>query len=147
MRTWRRWPAWDHRRRLQFSLPPVFTFNPASTLTIKGASTASLVSYAAVMPGCVLDEGTIPVYNGKFQFTWDPKAMNQRNLTYDIANRVTGAASIGDVVHLTFFSEETAQDGTKSHSFARVILRGHAGNLDAVKGVKAPVTAAAESAT
>ena len=110
--------------KLGFSLPPVSTFNPASTLTIKGTSTATLVSFAAVMPGCVLDEGTIPVYNGRFQYVWDPKAMNQKNPTYDIANRTTGAPSIGDVVHLTFFSEETAADGTKSHSFARIVLRG-----------------------
>jgi hypothetical protein len=29
------------------------------------------------------------------------------------------------VVHLTFFSEETAPDGTIYHSFQRILLRGN----------------------
>jgi len=83
-----------------------------------------MVSYAVVMPGAVLDEGTLAVYNGQFQYAWDPKSINRKTPTYDIVNRKTGAPALGDVVHMTFLSEETAPDGNKYHSFARIILRG-----------------------
>ena len=109
---------------IQFNLPVQSSFNAVTGATITGKSTAKTVSYAAIMPGAVLDQGTLTVQNGQFQLAWDPKAMNQRTPTYDTANRVTGTADIKDVVHLTFFSEETAPDGKKYHSFARLILRG-----------------------
>jgi hypothetical protein len=35
-----------------------------------------------------------------------------------------GKTEIGDVVHLTFFSEEKTAAGVAYHSFARVMLRG-----------------------
>jgi len=109
---------------LQFNLPVTSTFNPAMDLTITGTTTAETVAYAAIMPGCVLDQGVLTVHDGHFQFTWSPKLMNQRSPTYDIANRRTGQPGIGDVVHLTFFSEEKTAAGTVYHSFARVVLRG-----------------------
>jgi hypothetical protein len=37
---------------------------------------------------------------------------------------VNGVPQIGDVVHLTFFSEEQGPNGTVYHSFCRVVLRG-----------------------
>ena len=43
---------------------------------------------------------------------------------YDVVSITTGKPQIGRVVHLTFFSEESAPDGTKFFDFARVILRG-----------------------
>lgn len=51
------------------------------------------MTYAAVMPGSVLEQGE--------------------------ANRVTGKQEIYDVVHLTFFSEEKTPGGATWHFFAR----------------------------
>jgi hypothetical protein len=110
---------------LSFDTAPDTTWNVTTGFNITGRSTASVVRYAAVMPGAVLDQGEIPVTGGKFALFWDPKLMNQRIHTYDIENRVTRAPDIKDVVHLTFFSEEVAPDGKKWHSFARFILRGN----------------------
>jgi hypothetical protein len=110
---------------LQFDIAPDTTFTAQVGMDITGRSTASTVRYAAVMPGAVLDQGELPVTNGKFSLFWDPKLINRRIPTYDIENRVTRAPDIKDVVHLTFFSEEVAPDGKKWHSFARVILRGN----------------------
>lgn len=109
---------------LAIDLPQQSDFNPTLGLNITGTTTAATVHYAAVMPGCVLDQGELSVTDGKFQYFFSPQAMNGKTETYDIANRVTGKPEIGDVVHLTFFSAERTPDGTTYHSFARVIFRG-----------------------
>ncbi len=105
-------------------LPNQSTFSAATGLTITGYSSAAKVYYSAVMPGAVLAQGEIPVQQGVFTFTFNPATLNASTPTYDIANKVSGRAEIGDVVHLTFFSGERTGDGAVFHSFARVILRG-----------------------
>ncbi|MGE5187578.1 MAG: hypothetical protein ACM3JE_00970, partial [Betaproteobacteria bacterium] len=99
------------------------TFSPTTGITITGNSTASRVYYAAIIPGAVLEEGYVPVNNGKFQYMFNPQQMAEKIKTYDIINLVNGKAEIGRVVHLTFFSEEHGPD-SDFHSFARVVLRG-----------------------
>jgi hypothetical protein len=99
------------------------TFSPTTGITITGNSTAYRVYYAAIIPGAVLEEGSVPVNNGTFQYTFDPKQMAEKIKSYDIINLVNGKAEIGRVVHLTLFSEEHGVDGD-FHSFARVVLRG-----------------------
>ena len=54
----------------EFHLPVTSTFNPAMDLTIAGATTADTVAYAAMKPGCLLEQGVLPVRGGRFQFTW-----------------------------------------------------------------------------
>jgi hypothetical protein len=108
---------------LNLNLPAVKTFSPTSGLTITGNTTATQVYYAAIIPGAVLEEGTIQAQNGAFTYTFDPQRMADKIKTYDIVNQVSGRAEIGRVVHLTFFSQEQGPDGVY-HSFARVVLRG-----------------------
>jgi hypothetical protein len=109
---------------MTLNLPLESSFNPSIGLNITGQSTAESVMYAAIIPGAVIDQGTVPVVNGRFAFFWDPKLANQRSQTYDIVNRANQAPAIGDVVHLTFFSKEKGPDGRSYHSFHRVVLRG-----------------------
>ncbi|MCL4402907.1 MAG: hypothetical protein M1436_09635, partial [Acidobacteria bacterium] len=112
--------------QLKLDLPPNSTFDPQLGLTIGGTSTSRSVYYAAVIPGAVVAQGSLNVRSdGKFELFFSPKAINENTATYDIANRTTGKPEIGDVVHLTFFSEERALDGKIWHSFARLILRGN----------------------
>lgn len=108
---------------MTLKLPAIQTFSPITGLAITGNSTASRVYYAAIIPGAVLEEGSVPVVNGTFQYTFDPQHMADKIKTYDIVNLVNGKAEIGRVVHLTFFSEEQGPNGD-FHSFARVVLRG-----------------------
>jgi hypothetical protein len=110
---------------LRFDLPVESMFDPKIGTTITGHSTASTVAYAALIPGTVLDQGTLAVTGGTFRLTWDPQEMNRRSATYDTVNQATGKPALYDVVHLTFFSEETAPDGTTYHSFQRILLRGN----------------------
>jgi hypothetical protein len=113
-----------HPAGIAFDLPTESMMDPKFGTTLVGHTTASTVAYAAIIPGCVLDQGTLEVTNGTFRYTWDPAAMGRRSQTYDTVNRATGAAALYDVVHLTFFTEETAADGSKYHAFQRILLRG-----------------------
>ena len=110
---------------LALDLPVESTFDAARTLRITGSSTASSVYYAAVIPGAVIDQGTVPVSGGKFEFVFDPQRVHEKTPSYDVEQRNTGRPELGDIVHLTFFSEEKHPSGTKYHSFARVIMRGN----------------------
>ena len=110
---------------LRFDLPAESTFDPKLGTTITWHSSGSTVAFASLIPGAVLDQGTLAVTDGTFRLTWNPHEMNRRSQTYDIVDRATGRAALYDVVHLTFFSEETAPDGTRYHAFQRVLLRGN----------------------
>jgi len=99
------------------------TFSPTSGLEIHGNSSASQVYFAAITPGAVLDQGIIPVSEGKFIYKFDPNKMADKIKTYDIINLENGKPEIGRIVHLTFFSEEKGTNGPY-HSFVRVIFRG-----------------------
>lgn len=110
---------------MELDLPADSSFNPQLGLAISGRSTAELVHYAAIMPGAVLDQGSLAVNKGRFTYPWSPQRIHEAVPTYDIRHRVTGVPDIRDVVHITFFSEETGPDGRKWHSFWRVIMRGN----------------------
>ncbi len=112
-------------RNLLLDLPNQTTFPSALGITIAGSSTARSVRYAAVIPGAVVEQGSLQVHDGRFEYFFDPGKFNSITPTYDNVNLVTGRPEIGDVVHLTFFSGETMPDGRTYHSFARVIIRGN----------------------
>jgi hypothetical protein len=108
---------------MTLNLPTIQTFSPTTGLTVNGTTTGSRVYYATIIPGAVLEEGTLQIINGTFSYSFDPQRMADKIKTYDIVNLVSGKAEIGRVVHLTFYSEEQGANGTY-HSFARVVLRG-----------------------
>ncbi len=99
-------------------------FSAETGVTIAGTSSANHVRYALLTPGAVIDQGEVTVRGGRFEFRFDPAAVHARVPIYDITNASTGRPQIGRVVHLTFFAEERAPDGTAFWDFARVILRG-----------------------
>lgn len=108
---------------MTLQMPRASTFSVTTGLIIRGNSSASKVYVAAIIPGAILDEVSVDVNNGTFQYNFDPQAMANKIKTYDIVNMVNGKAEIGRVVHLTFFSTENGVNGTY-HSFLRVVLRG-----------------------
>jgi len=110
---------------IKLDLPAEYSFNPAKELVITGNSTAQKIHFAAVTPGAVLDQGSVPVTNGKFEYRFNPAEMNRKVPAYDIVNLRTGQPEIKDVVHITFFSEEVTPGGSTYHSFIRLILRGN----------------------
>jgi len=113
---------------LAFNLPPISKFDPAKGTKFTGTSTAQTINYAAVIPGAVLAQGTLPVTNGKFEYTFDPDAINRTTPTYDTTNKNSGKPELGDVVHFTFFAKETPPNGAPYHAFVRLIIRGNTVN-------------------
>ncbi len=109
---------------LQIDLPAQSTFSAVNGLAIMGISTAASVRYAVLMPGAAIAAGTLPVTGGVFSYQVDPAAIHAHTPLYDIVNAVSGQPQVGRVLHMTFFSAETAPDGTILHDFARVVLRG-----------------------
>jgi hypothetical protein len=109
---------------LKLDSPEEALMDPVTGIIIKGRSTAKQVHYAAVMPGAVLDEGYAEVKNGVFEYHINPTAYALKTQTYDNENRATRKSEVFDVIHLTFFSQETGAAGS-AHSFARIIVRGN----------------------
>lgn len=107
---------------LKLNMPEQSNFSPTAGLKITGTSSAKVVNYAAVIPGAIIAGGEISVKNGKFEFFFNPAEINKTAPTYEIINMVNGKPEIRDVVHLTFFAQETTP--TTFHSYVRVILRG-----------------------
>ncbi len=108
---------------LQLDIPEESAMDPVAGIRITGKSTASRVYAAAVIPGAVIDQQWLEVSGGKFAYALNPKAIESWTQTYDTAHRVTGVPTIGDVIHLTFFSKEEGPLGAW-HSYRRVIVRG-----------------------
>jgi hypothetical protein len=109
---------------LAFDLPPLSKFDAAKGIRLTGSSTAATVTYAAVIPGAVIGQGTLPVTNGKFEYAFDPNAIHRTTPTYDTVNVTSKLPELGDVVHFTFFSQERTADGKTCCSFVRLIMRG-----------------------
>lgn len=109
---------------LAFNLLPTSKFDPAKGTDFNGTSTATEVHYAIVIPGAVVAQGKLPVTGGKFTYKFDPVALASKLPTYDAVNITTTKPELGDVVHLTFFSQEKGADGKTCWSFVRLIVRG-----------------------
>lgn len=110
---------------LVLNLPNESTFPVESGAVFEGTSTARSISYAAIIPGAVIDQGEIPVENGKFRYVFRPQEISRKFPTYDTLNQAAFWLEVKDVVHLTFFSKEEPPGGTPYHSFVRVIIRGN----------------------
>jgi hypothetical protein len=111
-----------------FNLPTISKFDAEKGTKFQGNSTAKEIRFAAIIPGAVLMQGTLPVTDGKFEFKFDPAELNKLAQTYDVRNTNSGKAELGDVVHLTFFSEEKTSADVSYHSFVRLIIRGNTVN-------------------
>ncbi len=110
---------------LKLALKNQQSFKAEEGLAIEGFSNAERVYFAAVTPGCVVDQGELPVEGGRFVYRFDPAAIRERVPIYDIENLRNGKKELGRIIHLTFFAQQKAADGTPYHAFARVIFRGN----------------------
>ncbi len=99
-------------------------FDIEEGLIIEGVSSAKKVYYASITPGALVEQGEIPVENGRFKYHFSPEAANNNVPIYDIKNVVTGRKETGRIIHLTFFAQEEDGNGGIWHSYARVIIRG-----------------------
>jgi len=92
--------------------------------TIEGGSSCERIYYAALMPGAVLAQGEIPVVDGKWQYAFDPVAMNKAAPIYDLSNPYSGKQDESRLVHLSFFGLKKDAEGRTQGYVDRVIIRG-----------------------
>ena len=116
------------------------TFSASTGVVIAGTTSAATVHYTLITPGAVIEQGTLPVARGRFQYPFDPAAVHAKVPLYDITSMTTGKPQIGRVIHLTFFSEEKSAGGA-FFDVRRVILRG----TTAIAARTAPAAVAASS--
>ena len=102
-------------------------------LTVTGTRTAGTVD--SIHYAAVIAEGDVSVRNCKFEYKFDPVAINKIIPTYDITNLVNGKAEVKDVVYLTFFSHERTPQGVYYYSFARLIFRGDDDDICLLAGI------------
>ncbi|MDO8835515.1 MAG: M4 family metallopeptidase, partial [Vicinamibacterales bacterium] len=100
------------------------TFSATAGATISGRTGGSRVYFTLLTPGAVIDQGELAVTGGTFEYRFDPVAVHAKAPIYDIVSITTGKPLIGRVIHLTFFADEPAPDGSRFFDVARVILRG-----------------------
>jgi len=110
---------------LKLNLKNQQNFSVAEGLLIEGTTTSDIVYYTCITPGAVIEQGTLPVTNGRFFYRLDPAFINKRIPIYDIENHRNNHKDIGRVIHFTLFTAEKLEDGTMYHSYARVIMRGN----------------------
>ncbi len=110
---------------LRLSLKNQQTFPIIEGLLIEGTTTAESVEYTMITPGAVIEQGALPVVNGRFFYRFEPARVNQKIPIYDIENRRTHRKEIGRIIHFTFFAAEKDATGAVHHSYARVIMRGN----------------------
>jgi hypothetical protein len=110
---------------LWINAPSQTWFDVAKGITYNGSTTANEVHYTAVIPGAVVDQGVVtPASDGTFTFHWDPATAHGKIPAYDTVYIPSGTPALGKIVHISFFTEERAPDGSIYHDFQRVILRG-----------------------
>lgn len=114
-----------NNKGIKLTLQNQQSFSVVDGLLIEGTTTADTVYYAAITPGAVIEQGTLPVVNGRFFYRFEPAAVNRKIPIYDIESHRTGHKDIGRVVHFTLFAAEKTANGSLSHSYARVIIRGN----------------------
>ena len=78
-----------------------------------------------ITPGAVIEQGSLPVTNGRFFYRFLPAQVHEKIPIYDVENRRSHNKEIGRIIHFTFFSAEKAPSGSTYHAYARVILRGN----------------------
>jgi hypothetical protein len=99
-------------------------FKPEEGFAIKGSSGCEKVFYSVIIPGAVIDQGEIPVENGAWSWSFDPKEIQKRAPIYETVNAETGKPELGRVVHVSFFAMKPVESGAALTYMRRVIVRG-----------------------
>jgi hypothetical protein len=137
----------DTKKYFRFKNPRHFTFNPVKGLDLAGRVAADLkdvkVTYSVIMPGCVMDEGTLTVTRAGFTYKFRPEEFNaqfpnynfSRGIEVDLATlnwksvlkKYLGPRRnrLADLVMMTFFLEGKDKSTNKNvYDVATVMLRG-----------------------
>ncbi len=133
-----------------FQLPNYFRMNPDKGLQLLGKISKEVedarLTYSIIMPGAVMDEGTLSILDGKFDYDFLPEEFNAQFPNYDlygidytvnsksyvsmpdIKGFVPNKKQLVDLVMMTFFLEgKDAKTKKNLYDVTTVMLRGSQG--------------------
>lgn len=137
----------DTKKYFRFLNPRHFIFNPDEELELTGIVTDDLkdvkLTYSVIMPGCVMDEGTLAVKRGSFSYKFRPEEFNAQFPNYNFSRTIETDVlpfswkavikkyfgpkpkRIADLVMMTFFLQGKDKSSNKKvYDVATVMLRG-----------------------
>jgi hypothetical protein len=122
----------DYTQHFKLDLPPRFTLDYKNILAIKGLVNADIknpkINYTIIMPGMIMDEGTLTVQNNSFVYNFSARDFAVQFPQYDIVKYDYPINQVmADSVIFTFFLTAENAQGQAIHSVQRFILRGDQG--------------------
>ncbi len=119
----------DNPPTLAAELPVVTWIDPAADVEVPLRWPAELsrvtVHWAALMPGRVMDQGSIEPTGAGWTYRFSPAQAGAQHPNYDVRNYASGAAELADTVVFQFHLEADGPDGPV-HDSLRLALRGTA---------------------
>ncbi|MFH1460481.1 MAG: hypothetical protein ABIG64_08975 [Candidatus Omnitrophota bacterium] len=135
------------KKYFHFKNPRYFYFDAKTGLDIKAAVSREIqnpkITYSIIMPGCVMDEGTLPVENYAFGYKFMPQEFNIQFPNYDFydfPDKNTPSyvrlpdldkfnpenIKLVDLVMMTFFLEGTDKNTQENiYDVSTIMLRGN----------------------
>ncbi|MDP3041333.1 MAG: hypothetical protein Q8N62_01165 [Candidatus Omnitrophota bacterium] len=90
----------NRRKFFRFKNPKRFVFDPVKGLELKGILRGDLadvkLTYSVIMPGCVMDEGTLKVEEGKFSYKFRPEEFNAQFPNYNFIRKTKDGRLLSD---------------------------------------------------
>ena len=122
----------DYKQYFKLDLAPHFKIDYKKILPIKGLIDKTIknpkIYYTIIMPGMLMDEGTLKVQNNSFVYNFSARDFAVQFPQYDIVKYDYPSKQVmADTVIFTFFLSGEDKNGQPAHSVQRFILRGETG--------------------
>ena len=122
----------DHTQYFTLDLPARFFLDYKKPLSIKGLIDENIknpkIHYTLIMPGMLMDEGTLEVKNNTFTYIFSARDFAVQFPQYDITKYDKPKTQLmADTVIFTFFLTGSDEQNKPVHSVKRFILRGDQG--------------------
>ncbi|MBU1044486.1 MAG: hypothetical protein KJ915_08850 [Candidatus Omnitrophica bacterium] len=122
----------DYKQYFKLDLAPHFKIDYKKILSIKGIIDPTikdpLINYTIIMPGMIMDEGTLAVKDNSFTYNFSARDFAVQFPQYDIVDYADPQKQVmADTVIFTFFLTGQDVQGLTAHSVQRFILRGDTG--------------------
>ncbi len=122
----------NYKQYFKLDLSPYFKIDYKKILPIKGIIDPKIknpkINYTIIMPGMIMDEGTLDVTNNSFTYNFSARDFAVQFPQYDLVKYDYPTKQVmADTVIFTFFLTGEDSQGQPAHSVQRFILRGDTG--------------------
>lgn len=125
----------DSPQRIRVDLPSRGEFSASDGLEVRGRVSEDVregkILYSLTTPGIVMDEGTLPVVDGRFLFRFNAIDFGVQFTNYNTTNYSSAGPPaknspvLSDTVTITLFLEGEDEKGRNIHSVKLLVLRGN----------------------